>query len=72
MSLSKQHLIWASIPAVFGLGVLFDRRAVWAEAVAAILAPYHANPLLERLERNRLRCYLEVLRLQDVANARAA
>ena len=30
----------------------------------AILAPLHEHPLLARLEENRLRLYLEVLRMQ--------
>lgn len=68
----EEHLIWAMIPAVFGLGVLFERQAPWAGAVAEILAPHHANPLLERLERNRLRCYLEIITRQDEARARLA
>jgi hypothetical protein len=61
------HLAWAFIPAVFGLGVLFDRRAPWADRLIAGLAPYHRHPLLERLERNRLECYLAVIEWQDRA-----
>lgn len=61
----EDDLCWASIPAVFGLGILFDRRADWAEEMSLFLTPYHANPLLERMERNRLDCYLRVLALQD-------
>jgi hypothetical protein len=34
--------------------VLWPRDAPWADAVAAVLAPWDRNPLLERLERNRV------------------
>jgi hypothetical protein len=61
----EDTLVYAHVPAVFGLGVLFDRTAPWAEAVASVVAPYHRNPLLARLERNRLECYLRVIALQD-------
>ena len=61
----EDRLVWAQVPAVFGLGVLFDRAAPWAGEMAALLQPYHMNSLLARLERNRLECYLRVLSLQD-------
>jgi predicted O-methyltransferase YrrM len=58
-------LLYAEIPAVFGLGVLFDAGAEWAEDVAGILLPYHQNDLIASLERNRLRNYLAVIDWQD-------
>jgi len=58
-------LMWGFVPAVFGLGVLFERSAPWAQRLAAYLEPYHMNPLLERLERNRIDCYLSVIAWQD-------
>ena len=58
-------LAWASIPGVFGLGILFDASAPWAADVAQLLLPYHDNRLLATLERNRLANYLAVLDLQD-------
>jgi hypothetical protein len=61
----EERLLWAQIPAVFGLGVLFERDASWSTELAGLLGPYHLNPLLARLERNRLDCYLRVLELQD-------
>jgi hypothetical protein len=60
-----RRLLYAQIPAVFGLGVLFDAAAPWAQAVAEAVMPYHDNPLLARLETNRLRNYLTVLDWQD-------
>jgi len=61
----EESLAWAAIPAVFGLGVLFERNAPWSKAVETLLVPYHQNPLLARLEQNRLECYLRVIEWQD-------
>lgn len=58
-------LYYVHIPAVFGLGIVFDAGAEWSEKVAEFLLPFHANPLLARLEENRLRNYLEVVDWQD-------
>lgn len=58
-------LAFANIPAVFGLGVLFDSSAPWAPDVAQIVHPYHDNPLIASLELNRLRNYLAVIEWQD-------
>ncbi len=44
----------AVVPAFFGLGVLWDRRSPWSEAVARVVEPWDASPLLERLEANRV------------------
>jgi Methyltransferase domain len=61
----EEHLCWARVPAVFGLGILFDKHAEWASALTQFLLPYHENSLLAQLERNRLECYLAVLAAQD-------
>jgi hypothetical protein len=53
------------VPAVFGLGVLYDRHAPWTPALNEFLAPWHQNSLLATLERNRLECYLRVIEWQD-------
>lgn len=58
-------LAFAQVPAVFGLGVLFDMTAPWAADVATLVAPFHDNKLLATLERNRLANYLRVIELQD-------
>ncbi len=70
----REHM-FAEVPAVFGLGVLFATDAPWSAAVAEIVLPYHENNLLRRLEENRLLNYLTVIDTQDRANemmARAA
>ncbi|MEO1729514.1 MAG: class I SAM-dependent methyltransferase [Pseudomonadota bacterium] len=58
-------LFYVHVPAVLGLGVIFDANAAWAGALAEFLLPYHANPLIARLEENRLRNHLEVIAWQD-------
>lgn len=57
----KEGVRLAIVPAFFGLGVLWNADAPWADAVAALIAPWDRNPLLERLEANR------VLKLVDWA-----
>lgn len=68
----ESELLWAYVPAVFGLGILFSHQASWAEALMGYLLPYHDHPLLERLERNRLECYLNVIAWQDRLHAQEA
>jgi len=58
-------LYYVHVPAVWGLGIIFDASAEWSEPLAEFLLPYHANPLIARLEENRLRNYLEVIEYQD-------
>lgn len=61
----QRPLYYVHVPAVFGLGIIFDAKAPWSGALAEFLLPYHANPLIARLEENRLRNYLEVIDWQD-------
>lgn len=60
-------MAYANLPAVFGLGVLFDAQAPFAERLSTLLLPHHNNPLLAELELNRLRNYLAVIDWQDRA-----
>lgn len=62
-----RELGFAEIPAVFGLGILFDLDAEWSGALAQAVLPYHDNALLRTLERNRLANYLRVVEMQDIA-----
>jgi hypothetical protein len=64
-----RNIAFAEIPAVFGLGVLFDTDAEWSQDMAGHIIPFHENPLLRTLEENRLRNYLTVLEWQDRASA---
>jgi len=73
--LEEQHkagreLGFAEIPAVFGLGVLFDLDAEWSGRVAEAVLPYHDNKLIRRLEENRLKNYLHIIQMQDAASQR--
>jgi len=61
----ERPLCYVHIPAVLGLGIIFDASTPWAEPLAQWLRPYHANALIARLEENRLRNYLEVIDWQD-------
>jgi hypothetical protein len=54
------------VPCVFGLAVISARGSAHADGLDELLAAYAGNPLLERLERNRVALYLHVLRLQGV------
>jgi hypothetical protein len=62
-----RHADWElyTIPAIFGLGVLFPSAHPRRDPLVAHLCVYHENPLLARLEENRLRLFLEVRRLLD-------
>lgn len=42
------------VPAFFGLGVVWHEDAPWAAAIAQVLEHWERNPLLERLEANRV------------------
>jgi hypothetical protein len=44
----------ATVPAFFGFGLLWREDAPWAGAVSAIVEPWDRNPVLERLEANRV------------------
>jgi hypothetical protein len=50
----RPHVRLAIAPPFFGLGVLWDERAEWAAQVAATMAPWDRNPLLERMESKRV------------------
>jgi hypothetical protein len=50
----RDELRFALVPAFFGLGVAWARKAPYSDALEAILAPWDRNPLLERLEANRV------------------
>ena len=63
----KQGFAFVKVPCIFGLGFVWPTDAPWAADLARLLAPYDGNPLLERLERNRLDLYLHVLEMQDSA-----
>ena len=50
----RSGLRLAIVPAFFGLGVVWPRDAPWGDAVGDVLEPWDGNPLLARLEANRV------------------
>ena len=56
-----RNLAFCQVPAVFGLGILFDMDAEWSQALAEFVVPYHDNRLLRSLETNRLANFLTVI-----------
>ena len=50
----RDRLRLVVVPIFFGLGAVWHLDAPWSDAVAAILDPWDRNPLLERLEENRI------------------
>lgn len=59
----REDLRLAIVPAFFGFGVLWHRGAAWAGAVAEVVAPWDGNPLLARMEENRVAHMVERWRL---------
>jgi len=57
------------VPVIFGLGVLYAAEAGYADELDTLLEPFDRNPLLERLERNRIDLYLELLEQGDRVSA---
>lgn len=53
------ELAFARVPAFFGFGVIWHPQAPWADAVAAAVEPWDGNPVLERMEENRIRHMVE-------------
>lgn len=50
----REGLRLAVVPAFFGLGAIWHRDAPWAAEVERLLAPWDDNPMLRRLEQNRI------------------
>jgi Methyltransferase domain len=51
---SHNDLELAIVPTFFGLGVVWHRDVPYAEAIADHLRPFDRNPVLERMEANRV------------------
>ena len=66
----REGLRLAVVPAFFGLGVVWPERAPYADALAELLEFWDRNPLLERLEANRV-LHLASSHFQMVQAARA-
>jgi hypothetical protein len=67
----RDDLELAVVPVFFGLGVVWPKGAPWADELAEFLRPWDRNPLLERLEGNRvLQLATAQANLVDAAQAR--
>jgi Methyltransferase domain len=51
---ARESLRLAIVPVFFGLGLLWREDAPWAPELADLVSPWDRNPLLERLEADRL------------------
>lgn len=60
----RDGLAYAHVPAVFGLGIVYPSSAPFSYRLRDLLGPLDGNPLMERIERNRLKLYARVLDLQ--------
>jgi hypothetical protein len=61
----RQGLRLAVIPAFFGLGLIWPEDAPFAEAVAEIVTSWDRNPVLERLEADRIANIVDRVRLVE-------
>jgi Methyltransferase domain len=50
----RRDLRCAVLPPFFGFAVVWHRDAPWAQAIAQYVGPWDRNPVLERLEANRV------------------
>jgi hypothetical protein len=50
----RENLRFAAVPLFFGFGLLWQTDAPWADEVARLIAPYDRNPVLQRVEANRV------------------
>lgn len=50
----REGLRFALVPAFFGLGVVWEAEAPWSGAVAELVEPWDRNPIVARLEANRV------------------
>jgi len=51
---ARPELRLATVPAFFGFGVVWRSDATWADALARVVEQWDRNPLVERLEANRV------------------
>jgi hypothetical protein len=49
-----ENLRLVVVPVFFGFGVVWQRDVPWADALGRLLDPFDRNPVLERLEANRI------------------
>jgi hypothetical protein len=62
----------AVVPAFFGIAILWSQKGLWDATVAEIVDPYDRDPLVERLEGNRVAHLVERVELLEVLGKREA
>jgi len=62
---TRDGLLYRHIPAIFGVGVIFPSDAPYAGDLERVLEPLHENPLLDKLERNRIRMLLSLIQARE-------
>jgi hypothetical protein len=71
----REGLRLAVVPVFFGFGVLWHEDTAWAGEVAALVEPWDRNPILERLEANRVTnlvaAYMRSWQLEEERQRRA-
>jgi len=67
----RPELRFARVPAFFGLGVIWPAAANWADEVGEVVEPLADDPVVERLEANRVAHLLERQRLAAAAGSDA-
>jgi hypothetical protein len=61
----RDNLRLAIVPAFFGFGILWEKDASWAGEVAKIVDPWDRNPILERLEANRVELMTDYVMMEQ-------
>jgi Methyltransferase domain len=67
---SHAGLRLAVVPAFFGFAILWAQAAPWGAAIAEIVGPYDRDPLVERLEANRVAHLVERVELVEALGPR--
>lgn len=62
---SQTPFHWIHVPAVLGLGVLIDKTHPHAAEILNFYTPFHNNPLIASLERDRVAKYLATRELNN-------
>jgi len=61
----REDLRLAVVPAFFGLGIVWSHSAPWADAVGDVVDPWDGNPILKRLEENRLEHIVDHIHMEN-------
>jgi hypothetical protein len=59
------ELEYRQVDAIFGVGYVYASGAGYAPRLRELLDPWHANRLVQRLERNRVRLFARMIELED-------